>query len=37
VSYWIDLHTKEEASTPKVSREEGEGAREERGQRFQPI
>jgi hypothetical protein len=37
VSSWIDSHTKEEASTPKISREEGEGAREAKEQSFQPV
>jgi hypothetical protein len=31
------LHTKEEALTPKISKEEGEGSREEKGQSFQPV
>jgi hypothetical protein len=37
VSSWINSHTKEEASTPKSSREEGERAREAKGQSFQPV
>jgi hypothetical protein len=37
VSSRIDSHTKEEASTPKISREEGEGAREAKGRSFQPV
>jgi hypothetical protein len=37
VSSRFDSHTKEEASMPKVSREEGEGAREAKGRSFQPV
>jgi hypothetical protein len=37
VSSRIDSHTKEEASTPKISGEEGEGAREGKGRGFQPV
>jgi hypothetical protein len=37
VSSRIDSHTKEEASTPKISREKGEGAREAKGRSFQPV
>jgi hypothetical protein len=37
VSSRIDSHTKEEASTPEISREEGEGAREAKGQSFQLV
>jgi hypothetical protein len=37
VSSWINSHTKEEASTPKISREEGEGVIEAKGRSFQPV
>jgi hypothetical protein len=37
VSYRIVSYTKEEASTLEISIEEGEGAREAKGQSFQPV
>jgi hypothetical protein len=37
VSNRIVSYTKEEASTPAISIEEGEGAREAKGQSIQPI
>jgi hypothetical protein len=33
----FDSHIKEKASTPTISREEGEGAREAKGRSFQPV
>jgi hypothetical protein len=37
VSSRIDWHTKEEASTHEVPREEGEGTREEKERSFQSV